>query len=222
MNVLVIAPHMDDEVLGVGGTICKHVSAGHRVKVLFLGNRVYNHRFDQKLQNREEDHARRAAGVLGYQEQTFARLPDERLQESFIDLLQIIERTVDDFRPRAVYVNHRNDPHQDHKAVFEASIIALRSFAQSDRIKQILCYEIPSSSDQAPPFIEYAFRPNYYVNVSGFIDKKIEAMGCYDTEEREFPHPRSNDAIRALAISRGTACYFSAAEAFMVLREEWD
>ena len=60
------------------------------------------------------------------------------------------------------------------------------------------------------------------MNVSGFIDKKIEAMGCYDTEERKFPHPRSNDAIRALATSRGAACYFSAAEAFMVLREEWD
>lgn len=223
MNVLVIVPHMDDEVLGAGGTICKHVTSGDRVKVLFLANRVYGHQFDQGASNREESHALEAKSILNYQEIEFARLPDEQLREHFVELLTAIEKAIAGFAPEVVYLNHRNDPHQDHKAVFEAAHISLRTISRHlpNRLQRIACYEVPSSTDQAPPFTEYAFLPNYYVDITPYLEKKKQAMACYETESRPFPHARSAEGIAALAKVRGMASNLSAAEAFVIVREEW-
>ncbi len=222
MNILVIAPHMDDEVLGPGGTICKHVAAGDTVKVLFVSNRVYNHQLDQKALEREEEHAMAAKSILNYQEVEFARLPDEQLYKHVLDVLDVIERVVEQFGPDIAYVNHCSDIHQDHKTVFEAAMIGFRSLNRSDkRIRRVSCYETPSSTEQAPPFPDRAFLPNFYVDICPYINSKQEAMACYKTEQRTFPHPRSAEGIGALAKVRGMACGFPAAEAFMVIREEW-
>jgi N-acetylglucosamine malate deacetylase 1 len=222
VNILIIAPHMDDEVLGTGGTICKHVDAGHLVRVLFIANRVYDHQFDVVALDREEKHALKAKGILGYQEVEFARLPDEQLRACFVDILSVIEKTVDEFEPDMVYLNHRNDPHQDHKAVFEAGVIGLRSISKlPKRLTRLACYEIPSSTEQVPPFVEHAFLPNYYVNITSYVSRKQLAMACYETERRPFPHPRSDRGIATLAASRGMASNFEAAEAFMTVREVW-
>ena len=219
---LIIAPHMDDEVLGVGGTICKHIKLGDLVKVLFIANRVYNHTFDQQRLEVEEGHALQAKEVLGYQEVEFARLPDENLSAHFVEVLKVIERTAQEFGPEIVYLNYRNDPHQDHKVVFETGLICFRPIASLPRrVRRIACYEVPSATEQAGPFVEHAFIPTFYIDISGFVAAKQRAMACYETESKTFPHPRSKEGIQAVATARGIRAGLTAAEAFMVLYEEW-
>lgn len=223
MKILVIAPHMDDEVLGIGGTICKHVKQGDTVRVLFVANRAYNHRYDPSLIQREKDHALMAKAILGYQDAKFADLNDEQLDDKLAPVIQVIEEFITDFKPDVVYVNHRGDVNQDHKAVFEATMIACRPISSlgRHRIRRLLCYEILSSTDQAPPFQERSFLPNYYVDISAFLPKKQQALECYQTELRIFPHPRSLEGLRVLAQKRGMEVGWPAAEAFVIVRDEW-
>ena len=223
MRILVIVPHMDDEVLGVGGTICRHVTEGDTVHVFIVANRAYNHKYDPALIQREKDCVLQAKTVLGYQDIQFGDLKDEQLDDQLAPVIQSIERCVADFQPDVVYINHRGDTNQDHRAVFEAVMIACRPISSllENRIKRVLCYEVLSCTDQAPPFHEYAFQPNHYVDISAFLAQKEAALKCYRTELREFPHPRSVKAIRVLAQKRGMEMGMHAAEAFIIVRDVW-
>jgi|TARA_B100001964_G_scaffold205496_1_gene235959 LmbE family N-acetylglucosaminyl deacetylase len=220
MKVLVVAAHMDDEVLGMGGTIGKHLAAGDTVTVCIVCKRAYDHQFDDALVQEEQEATKRAAIILGYEDIRFLRLRDELLDERLLDVIVPLEECVLDVRPSIVYTHHRGDANQDHRAVCHASLIACRSLSQY-KVPRMLAYEVPSSTDTAPPFPEYAFQPNFYVQISDFLKRKIEAMGAYTRELREFPHPRSLQGIEVLARKRGMEVGFMAAEAFMVLRDEW-
>lgn len=217
-KILVIAPHMDDEVLGVGGTIARHVAEGDEVYVCFVAHRVYDHKFDEEKNKTEVQCALKAKEVLGYKEAEFFNLNDERLDVCIQDILIPLEAYINKINPVVVYVNHRGDNHQDHRAVFQAAMIALRPFANKG-IKKILSYEVPSSTEQSPPFNEFAFLPNFYVNIEKYLKTKITALHCYQTEKREFPHPRSDKGVEILAMKRGSEVGFKAAEAFMLIRE---
>ncbi len=222
MKVLVIAPHMDDEVLGVGGTICRHLEAGDRVKVLFLANRVYDHQLDEARLAREESNALDAKQVLGYQDVEFARLPDERLRDHFSDVLRVIETAVADFDPQRIYINHRGDPHQDHQSAFEAGWISLRSISGAHSgLEMVACYEVPSSTEQSPPLVECAFHPNFFVDIEDFLERKQKALACYVEEARAFPNPRSAEGVKVMASCRGMAANLRSAEAFQILRQRW-
>ncbi len=220
MNVLVICAHMDDETLGVGGTIARHTDSGDIVTVWIATKRAYNHQFDPKLVLEEKEAAMRAAQVLGYQDIRFLDLQDELLDERLLDIIIPLEQCVNEVTPSVVYTPHRGDSNQDHRAVFQASLIACRAIS-GHKVPRLLSYEVPSSTDQAPPFAEYAFQPNYYVNISDFLDRKTEALKAYARELREFPHPRSIKGIEVLAQKRGMEIGFAAAEAFAVIRAEW-
>jgi len=218
MKVLVIAPHMDDEVLGAGGTIARHVADGDDVTVCIVAHRVYGHRFDEKKNRVEVACANSARKVLGYRKTTFLDLPDERLDGCLQEVLIGLEKQLEKTGPEVVYVPHRGDINQDHRAVFQAAMIALRPHA-SPGVRRVLSYEVPSSTDQAPPFPEYAFLPNCYVNIADFLEKKLEAFRCYRTEARPFPHPRSDEGLATVARKRGTESGFPAAEAFVIVRD---
>jgi LmbE family N-acetylglucosaminyl deacetylase len=99
-------------------------------------------------------------------------------------------------------------------------MVACRSTCQY-KVPRVLTYEVPSSTDIAPPFPEYAFQPSFYVDISLFLDRKTEAIRAYRRELREFPHPRSVKGIEVLAQKRGMEVGFLAAEGFMVIRDEW-
>lgn len=220
MRVLIIAAHMDDEILGMGGTIARHVAAGDSVTVCVACKRAYNHQFDPVIVEEEKAAARRAAAILGYQDTLFLDLRDELLDERLLDVVVPLEALVLKLRPESVYTHHRGDSNQDHRAVFQASMIACRTITQH-KVPRLLSYEVPSSTDQAPPFPEYGFQPNYYVDISRFLERKIEAMKTYTRELRQFPHPRSAQGIEVLAKKRGMEIGFTAAEAFAVLRDQW-
>lgn len=220
MTVLIIAPHMDDEVLGAGGTIGRHLEAEDTVHVCFVAHRIYDHRLDEERNRVECACARDAQAVLGYQEAIFLDLPDERLDAALQDVIVPLERVVADVQPDVVYLPHRGDNHQDHRAVFDAARVVLRP-AATPRVRRVLCYEIASSTEQSPPIAGASFVPNLWVDMARHLDRKIEALRCYASELRCFPHPRSPEGVRTLAAYRGMASGFAAAEAFMVLRDRW-
>jgi N-acetylglucosamine malate deacetylase 1 len=211
---------MDDEVLGAGGTIARHVANGDSVSVCIVCKRAYDHKFDDNVIQEEKGACARAAKVLGYQDLRFLDLRDELLDERLIDVIVPLETQVVELKPSVVYTHHRGDSNQDHRAVFQASMIACRSLS-AHKVLRLLSYEVLSSTDIAPPFPEYAFQPNYYVNIESFLERKIEAMKQYERELKQFPHPRSSQGIEVMAKKRGMEIGFPAAEAFTIIREQW-
>lgn len=220
-KILVIAPHMDDEVLGCAGTICKHCQKGDKVSVVFVAHRAYGHKFDAQKNAAERACALAAQKAIGYDKAYFLGLADEQLDGSVQKIIIALEPIVQKMRPEMVYLSFRCDNNQDHRAVFDACRVVLRPQA-TPYIKDIRMYEVPSSTEQSPPLPENAFLPNYYADITDFIDRKIAAMGCYKTELRRYPHPRSVRALRVLAQKRGIEMGFRYAEAFMSIRQVWD
>src|SRR3989338_5164386 len=139
-KILVIAPHMDDEVLGCGGVISKHKGMADKVWVIFIAHRVYNHRFDVHKNSIEKKHALKAKSILHYDESIFLNLSDERLDASIQDIIIPLEEHVKVIKPQIVYLPFEGDNHQDHRAVFEAARIVLRPLATSF-VKNIYLYE---------------------------------------------------------------------------------
>lgn len=216
MKVLIIAPHMDDEVLGAGGTIARHVADSDDVYVCFVANRAYDHNYDSKQINFEKKCALKAKEVLGYKEAEFLGLKDERLDACLQDIIIPLEAYVKKVKPEIIYLCHGGDNNQDHRAVFNAAMVIVRTYATSAH--SVFCYEIASSTEQAPPFQERAFLPNLYVNIDKYLTKKLAALECYSTETKKFPHPRSIKSLKALALKRGYESNFEAAEAFVIVR----
>lgn len=219
-QVLIIAPHMDDEVLGCGGTIKRHVLAGDTVTVCIVANRAYGHKYDPVLINREKEACRSAQKVLGYQDLIFLDLPDEKLDASQIEIIIPLEEIVQFSNPDIVYIPHRGDNNQDHRAVFEAARVTCRPHALPKAIT-LRVYEVPSSTDFVPTYSEWPFQPNYYVDISETLEDKIKAIACYEAESRVFPHSRSPEGLTVYAKKRGMEIGLKAAEAFMVIRDMW-
>ncbi|MBI2251214.1 MAG: PIG-L family deacetylase [Armatimonadetes bacterium] len=220
MKILVIAPHMDDETLGMGATIARHVAKGDKVFIAIMAYRIYEKVYNKKIVESEKKAVLKAKEVLGYQEVIFFDLQDERLDTAIQDILIPLENYYNKIKPDILYVNFYQDNNQDHRATFEAVRIVIRS-VNKWKVPRVLMYEVPSSTDQSPPLKEAVFLPNFYVNIEKYLDKKIKALNCYKREKRKFPHPRSKEAILALAKRRGVESGFKLAEAFMILRDQW-
>ena len=220
MKVLVVAPHMDDEVLGCGGTIIRHVVSGDHVTVCIIANRAYDHKYDPDLIEEEKQSCQKAQAILAYQDLIFLDLPDEKLDQSQIDIISPLEKIVNEYRPDIVYIPHRGDLNQDHRSVFEATRVVCRPNA-IHRVNTLRVFEVPSSTDQVSGTNEWPFLPNFYVDVENILDKKIKAMFCYSKESKPFPHPRSSEGLRVFSKKRGMEVGIKAAEAFIVLRDGW-
>lgn len=215
-TVLVVAAHTDDEVLGVGGTIARYASQGDTVYVCSLCNRATKHKYDREVIESLKEMALKAAAILGIRETFFCGLPDERLD--LVEAVDQIEKYIAQVKPDIIYTHHRGDTNQDHLTAFRATMIAART-TNKHRVSKILCYEVPSSTEQGPPFEEYAFIPNVFVDISDTLQLKLEAMQAYEGEIRHYPHPRSLKALIALAETRGVQAGLEAAEAFVLVRE---
>jgi len=220
MKVLVIAPHMDDEVLGVGGTILKHVRDGDTVTVVIVSDRIYLHHKDDELLKIEKSCLNDAKKVLGYKDVHFLGFPDERLDSNVQDLLIPLEDIYSKFCPDIVYSCYNEDNNQDHRAVFHAVRVLVRQ-AQLHPPAAFFLYETPSSTEQSPPIAGASFSPNYFVNIQDVLEDKLNALKCYKKEQREYPHPRSLKGVRTYAQFRGIQSGFEYAEAFMIMHMNW-
>lgn len=216
-KILVICAHADDETLGLGGTLCHHVKKGDTVNVLiFTDGESARKESSSKIKMRQNQ-AKKAAKELGIVKIEFLDYPDQQLDIIPLkDLAKKIENKIEEYSPNIVYTHYWGDVNQDHRRMFEATLIACRPVPNSS-IKQILCYETPSSTEWGNPFENN--QPNLFVNIEKFIDKKIKAFTNYSGEIKSFPHPRSKKAIKNRAMFWGSTVGIKYAEVFYIIRE---
>lgn len=218
MNVLVVAAHPDDEVLGPGGTLALHARRGDAVHVLILGDGKTSR--GREPSDADVDETRAAAAVLGVASVERLDLPDNRLDTvALLDVVQQVEERVERHRPEVVYTHHAGDLNVDHEVAARATLTACRP-AVRPYLRGVLAFETLSATDTA--FAQRgAFRPTAFVDVTATVDTKVEAMAAYASELHPFPHQRSLEAIRMLAGLRGSVVGVAAAEAFAVVWTRW-
>ena len=218
-KILVVAAHPDDEVLGCGATIAKHVALGNEVRVIILGEGVRARRgvknARQKIKTLELE-ATKANRFLGVSRTIFLGLPDNALDNvSLLTIIQKIERIIERYMPQLVYTHHHGDVNIDHQLTARAMQAVCRPLPESS-IEMVLAFEVASSTEWSFQS-DRIFAPNVFYDVSGFFDKKIKAMELYQSEIRQFPHPRSSEYLRALARVRGGQAGFNFAEGFSLV-----
>ena len=222
-RILVFAAHPDDEVLGCGATIARHAANGDLVTIAIFAEGITSRSDDPADADASElatlhGQAQKAADLLGAQELVLFDFPDNRMDTvAHLDVIKRMEELVDRVQPQTIYIHHGGDLNVDHQVIFRAALTATRPM-EGGVVREVLAFEVPSSTEWAFQQLAPVFRPNVFVDVSSTLDKKLEAMAMYDGESRPFPHPRSPEALRATAKRWGSAVGLHAAEAFQSIR----
>lgn len=217
MKIMVISPHPDDETLGAGGSILKLKDLGNEIYWLNITDVEIGGQYDVDFVEKRKSQIagiREYFGFEGFINLGFA--PTELNDSIKGELINSIGEAFERIKPNCVILPDYNDAHSDHKYVFEAAYACSKIFRRS-YIKRILTMEIFSETNFGMPCDP--FRPNLYIDITDYFDRKIEALNIYDTELGDLPFPRSKDAIKAQAIIRGTEAGVLFAEAFRVIKE---
>lgn len=223
MNVLAIAAHPDDEVLGCGGTLARLAGEGHAVHIAILGEGIsarYARReeADPRLIEQLRHRAGQVAQLLGAREPLLYSLPDNRFDTvPLLEVAKIIEELIARLQPAVVYTQHGGDLNIDHAVTYRATLTATRPVAGCP-VKAVYSYEAASSTEWAFQKFAPPFQPNVFVDITATLSVKIRAMQTYEGEARPFPHPRSPEALRAAAQRWGSVAGLPAAEAFELVR----
>jgi LmbE family N-acetylglucosaminyl deacetylase len=217
-NVIVISAHPDDETLGVGGSILKHVANGDNVYWLIVTNVFENQGFSKERVESRQLEISKVEKMFGFKETFNLNYPTMTLSSSsLIKMVPDISYIFSEVKPEIIYTLNRSDAHSDHRVIFDAVMACTKSF-RYPYIKQILMYECISETEFAPALSEKAFLPNYFVDITNYIDKKNEIMKVFESEIAEHPFPRSLENIKALAHFRGASIGVNYAEAFQLLK----
>jgi LmbE family N-acetylglucosaminyl deacetylase len=216
-RVLVAAAHPDDEVLGMGGTIAFHADRGDTLRVLVVTDGSSSqYPGDAETRARKEDEARAAAAELGVGDYVHLDLPDMRLDTlAHVEVNRVVEEHVRDLGPEVVYTA-QPDVNRDHRVLFDSVAVATRP-TPGQPVRRLLTYAPTSSTEWTPAPVNW-FVPNWFVDISATLDRKLTAFAHYETERREYPHPRSERAIRAAAELHGASCGCEYAEPFVLVR----
>jgi LmbE family N-acetylglucosaminyl deacetylase len=218
-RVVVIGAHPDDELLGAGGTLARHVLAGDEVHAVVVADGAGS-RYPAELVSTLEKQARRAAEIIGFASLQLLSLPDQRLDTvPLIELTQRLESVLDDVGPGTVYTHFPEDVNADHQLVARCAWTACRPYGRRRPVRKFAVFETPSSTEWAWPRPATEMRPSMFVDVTDTLEAKIAAMECYETELRDYPHPRSSRALRERAAYWGSHIGVRAAEPFVILRE---
>jgi len=215
-KVLVIGAHPDDETLGVGGTIALHSRNGDKIYVLIFadGESARSGGFNN-IEKRQKQ-AKKACALLGVTVLKFLNYPDQKLDTiSLVDLAKQIEDIIRKWHPTIIYTHYGEDLNQDHKRIFDATLIAARPIPNSS-VTQLICYETLSSTDWNPM---NKFHPNLFIDIDDVLEKKIKAFSQYKNEIMTYPHPRSKQGIMIRAQFWGSTVGVKHAEAFLRIRE---
>ncbi len=217
-RILVIAPHHDDEVLGVGGTIARFTAEGAEVFVAIL-TKGYAPEFDESDYEIDCQEALSAHNVLGVKQTIFASFPAARLDT--IPHLEVNKKLVEICRkvqPDILFIPFNGDIHLDHQRVFMSALVATRP-VNNNVPKYIYAYETLSETNWNAPYLTPGFQPNVFVNISDYLEQKIQSMKMYASQIKPFPNERSDESLRALATLRGSTVGCFAAEAFVLIRQ---
>lgn len=223
MNILVIAAHPDDEVLGCGATIARLAQERSEINIAILGEGITS-----RYQQREKaDYSsvealqvcsRQVAKKLGARDVFFNHLPDNRFDTvPLLDIVKIIEGLIDRLKPEVIYTHHAGDLNIDHSIVSRAVLTATRPVREIP-VREIYAFEVASSTEWTFGQLRPVFKANVFINIIDTLEAKVEAMTVYESERRLFPHPRSADALRHAARRWGSMVGLEAAEAFELIR----
>jgi len=217
VKVLVVAAHPDDELLGVGGTIASHVAKGDQVRVVVMCE-GFSSRYNPDWDGEVRKQANEAARILGVTDLVLGNMPDQRLETLLLcDVAKKIGQLIEESQPELVYTHFGGDINRDHRILTEAVLVAVRPYS-APSVKEILMFETPSSTEWGSPPLTTSFQPNVYVDISEFLERKINAFSCYSAEVRESPHPRSLQALADRARYWGSVINRRSAEAFVLVR----
>ena len=217
-RILVLAPHPDDELLGVGGTIARAVTEGDAVFVAIL-TKGYPPQYTEQFDAETRDQVLRAHESLGVKDTTMLSIPTASVdmvpqQEVNAELAKLF----DQHHPDIIYIPFVGDIHRDHQLLSHSALVAARPPASSAPTT-IYAYETLSETNWNAPYLTPGFHPNVFVDISNFLDAKLRAMDYVKTQLKEFPHERSLAALEALAKLRGASIHRLAAEAFVLIRQ---
>lgn len=214
-NILVVCAHPDDETLGLGGTLALHSNDGSKIFVLiFTDGQFARNKTSEGIIERQAQ-AKKACAILGIKQVKFLNYEDQMLDKiPLVDLTSQIESIIKNFKPDIVYTHFWGDSNQDHRRLFEASLIAVRPVSNS-KVRRFICFETPSSTEWGND----TFKPNLFVKINDTINKKINAVKQYKNELQQFPHPRSIEALTNRAHYWGSSSGVNYAEAFFIFRE---
>ena len=220
-NILIIAPHPDDEVLGCGGVIKRLAEEGRDVYVLIMSRGTPRFYSEERIDNVRRE-AREAHALLGVKDTLFFNYHAPELDTvPLSDLSRSIAEVIQQKEIQSLFLPHRGDIHNDHLVVFKAGLVAARPVGNYT-VKEIYSYETLSETEWAAPFGDDAFIPDYFVNISAQFQAKQQAIQCFKSQLKTFPNPRSLETIEALAKFRGATVGFGHAEAFMTIRRICD
>ena len=223
-NILVVAAHPDDEVLGCGGTIARHAAAGDNVSVFIAAEGATSRDSARNAKARSRDildlreAARRAAAILGARILEFGDFPDNRMDTvPLLDVVKKVESVISRVKPSVVYTHHGCDLNIDHRVLHQAVVTSCRPMPKQC-VTRLFFFEVMSSTEWQTPGAQPAFSPTWFVDISRALVKKRKALGAYRKEMRPWPHARSFRSIESLARYRGASVGVEAAEAFVLGR----
>lgn len=217
-KVIIISAHPDDETLGAGGTILKHKSQGDEVFWLITTKMTESSGYTKEtIKNREEEIIR-VSQLYGFTKTLQLEFPTQSYtSETLSKLIAEISKILSEIQPEIIYTPNRSDAHSDHRILFDAVFSCTKSF-RYPFIKRVLMYECISETEFAPALHEKVFLPNYFVDISNFLDQKLEIMKVFDSELGQHPFPRSLKNIEALATFRGATAGVFYAESFQIIK----
>lgn len=217
-KVIVISAHPDDETLGAGGTLLKHKQAGDQIFWLIVTNVLESSGFSKEKVLSRQLEIKKVEGMFGFEKTFLLDYPTMSLtSNSLLTLIPQVSQIFSEVKPEIIYSLNRSDAHSDHRYLSDAVMACTKSF-RYPYIKKVLMYECISETEFAPAFPEKVFIPNYFVDITDFIERKLEIMRVFESEIGPPPFPRSEENIRALARFRGSSVGCNFAEAFQVVK----
>jgi N-acetylglucosamine malate deacetylase 1 len=216
-KIVVIAPHPDDEVLGVGGTISKYAEAGVQVTVVTVAAHMPP-LYSQEMHEQTVCEAKKAHAIMGVHESVFLDQPAVLLEAiPTPEFNGLIMSELKRIEPDVVLLPYP-DRHVDHRRIFDAAMVATRPVGIGKNLRMVAAYETLSETHWNAPHIEPNFVPNWCVDITEYVDTKLEAMACYESQLHAFPEPRSLEAIKALALFRGSQAGMGYGEGLHIIR----
>jgi LmbE family N-acetylglucosaminyl deacetylase len=221
-NILIIAAHPDDEILGCGGSASRFVREGYDISTLILGEGITSRDLRRDACKRENNileikkQITDANKLIGVNKVYALNYPDNRFDTvPMLDLVKEIEKIKDELKPTTIFTHYKGDLNIDHRITSTAVLTATRPLP-SENLEEIYFFEILSSTEW-----NYSsnFRPNLFIEISEEdLSKKLSAMGVYTGELRNYPHPRSLEGIKVSAKYRGMGVGKKYCESFQIAR----